>query len=72
MLVVSDGKIILFLVSLLISYKEMDSKEKEIQNSLLNLKICLFSSSLFYVFRSVGNLAQLDRKYASFSNIAFV
>ena len=28
--VVSDGKIILFLVSLLISDKEMDSKEEEI------------------------------------------
>ena len=72
MLVVSDGKIILSLVSLLISGKEMDSTEEEIQNSRLKLTIFLFSSSLLYFLLSVEILAQLDRKYASFLNIAFV
>ena len=71
-LAVSDGEIILFLVSLLISDKEMDRKEEEIQNSLLKIIISLFLLLLFYFLPSVEILAQLDRKYASFLNIEFV
>ena len=58
------------MVSLLIGHKEMKSKEEETQNSLLiKLTICLilFSFSLFLA--SVEILVQLDRKYASLSNI---
>ena len=66
MLLVSDGNIILFLVSLLISDEEMSSKKEEIQNSLRKLMIYLF---LFLFLASVEILAQLDRKYMSFLNL---
>ena len=63
-------KILRFMVSLLIGYKEVKSKEEETQNSLLiKLTICLilFSFSLFLA--SVEILVLLDRKYATFLNI---
>ena len=55
-----------FLVSLLISDKEMNSKEEKIQNSLLKLMIYLF---LFLFLASVETFAQLDRKYMPFLNL---
>ena len=50
MLLVSQEKIIRFIVSLLISYQESDSKEEKVQNSLLKLKMFLFFSDLFSRF----------------------
>ena len=59
------------MVSLLISHKEMNSKEKETQNSYET--ICFFFYSPFlYFLASVEILAQLDRKYPSFLKIVSV
>ena len=55
-----------FLASLLVSAKEMNSKEEEIQNSLLKLMIYLF---LFLFLASVEIFAQLDGKYMPLLNL---
>ena len=45
-----------FIVSLLMSYKDVKCKQKEIQNSFLKLKTCLFLLFVCLLFYSCGNI----------------
>ena len=45
-----------FIVSLLMSYKDVKCKQKEIQNSLLKLTTCLFLLFVCLMFSSCGNI----------------
>ena len=45
-----------FIVSLLMSYKDVKCKEKEIQNSFLKLTTCLFLLFVCLTFSSCGNI----------------
>ena len=45
-----------FIVSLLMSYKDVKCKEKEIQNSFLKLTTCLFLLFVCLMFSSCGNI----------------
>ena len=45
-----------FIVTLLMSYKDVKWKEKEIQNSLLKLTTCLFLLFVCLMLSSCGNI----------------
>ena len=63
----------LFIVNLLISYKEVKCKEKEIQNSFLKLTICLFFLFLCLMFSLPWKYwSKLGCKYGSFLNVVSV